>query len=112
MESTAGYAAAAALAVSLMDEFGWSKDAIRSCNFEMDAKPDGPHCVGRAVNIATDRLGLPFEPTHTLLAEKIRAEYPYFASLDADVDVIAEWNNHPATTREDVDALLAGVARR
>jgi hypothetical protein len=109
-EAMPDYTAAAALAAKLMDEFGWSKDAVRSCNFEMDEKPDGPHCVGRAVNIATDRLGLPFEPAHTLLASRIRAEYPEFTAAGADVDVIAEWNNHPAVSRGDVDRLLATIA--
>jgi hypothetical protein len=110
VEDTARYAAVASLATSLMDRYGWSKDAVRSCNFEMDAKPNGPHCVGRAANIAADQLGVSFDELHELLADRIRAGYPAFALAGSDVDVIAEWNNHPAVTRADVDALLAEVA--
>jgi hypothetical protein len=106
----ADYTDVASLAADYMNRFGWSKDAVRSCSFEMDQKPNGPHCVGRAVNLAADALGLPFAPLHEFLASKIREEYPEFALAGSEVDVIAEWNNHPVITREDVNALLAEVA--
>jgi hypothetical protein len=101
------YAAIAALANGYMNRHVWSKDAIQSCNFEMYEKPNGPHCMGRAVNLAANDLGVPFGPVHEFLANKIRAEYPRFTLAGDDVDVIAEWNNHPEVTRADVDALLA-----
>jgi hypothetical protein len=104
------YTDVASLAADYMNRYGWSKDAVKSCSFEMDTKTAGPHCVGRAVNLAADELGLPFTPIHTFLAGKIRVKYPEYALAGDDVDVIAEWNNHPAVTREDVDALLAEVA--
>lgn len=109
MENTADYTAIAALAAGYLDRCGWSKDAIRSCNFEMD-NVAGPHCVGRAVNLAADDLGMSFDPVHEFLAAKIRVRYPDYAAVDSNVDVIAEWNNHPAVTRVDVDALLVEMA--
>lgn len=110
MKDTTDYAAVASLAASYMDRYGWSQDAVRTCGFEMDVKTSGPHCVGRAVNLAADELRLPFWPIHAFLASRIRARYPDFTLAGSDVDVIAEWNNHPAVTREDVNALLAEIA--
>jgi hypothetical protein len=104
-------AAVASLTADYMNRCGWSKDAVRSCSFEMDEKPAGPHCLGRAANLAADRLGIPFGPVHEMIAREIRDRYPDFALAGSEVDVIAEWNNHPAVTRADVDAILAGVAQ-
>ncbi len=112
-------------ALRILDRDGWNKGYLTYTSVSWDDGESvraGSHCIGGAWNLAlhgdsrwvlaprggmTILLSEPYE----LLAEAIREQYPAYTPYPYDaINLIAEWNNDPATTEDDVRAILEKLA--
>src|SRR5215469_7303713 len=114
-------------ALTILDRDGWNKGALCAEQTDLEQSRSwyqnqpqnlrvGSHCIGGAVNIALsgDRSWLESEygdEFYQHLASKIRELFPDRYKHDSNEDIwsIAMWNNHPATTEQDVRTVLEKI---
>jgi hypothetical protein len=91
--------------IAILDRDGWNKGSILGA--------DGTHCIAGALNIALhgdcEWTALMRHPVYDTLAEVVTRMYPDRRreyELAGSASRITGFNNHPATTLEDVKAVL------
>lgn len=119
-------------ALDILDRDGWAKGALTMVSgmerYEFLAGVAGSHCIGGAVNLAMsgdddwlmDACATEFYD-HMLKVIKMlfpgedENEMPwklFSQSFDrhASIGIIAQWNNNPGTTQDDVRVVLEKIA--